>query len=91
MCSGGEFHNSASTVERSYNVGTPQEVRRLHRQGRAHNVFLINNKEIDIRGMELDATTLQAINWSIEVNVGGKPEDIDNLGPIHDRLCWKKN
>ena len=61
-------------------------MRVLHRRlggsiDRSNNVVLLTNKENNIQGMGLEAMSLQEINGSLEVRVGGKPEEIGTLSP----------
>ena len=56
---------------------------------RPHDVVFITKKEIDIIGMELEATVSREIKGSLEVRVGGKSEDIGTFAHIQDRVCWQ--
>ena len=57
---------------------------------RAHNVVLLTKNEIDIRSLELEATSSRAINGSLKVRVGVKTADLGTLSPIHNRVYGKE-
>ena len=54
---------------------------------RAHNIVLIQKKNTDIQGVELEATASRIINGRLKGKVVDNPSELGILSPIHDRVC----
>ena len=57
----------------------------------ARSMVFITIRKTDIQTMELETMESRAINFILEVRVGGKPVELGKLTSVNNRLCYQVN